>query len=228
MSTKANKSTIHEAFVKLDERYIPKSELEALDERLEKVVNEIEDKKAAQDSGFDRLREELLGAVGELVGDAVVQKLDSYEKVTAMFRQFFTQEDLGALIDRKADLEVVRRLRDEKAGVDEVHRVRRALHGLDEKLRHLSVLQAEIAMSLVPAKGGAFQNVTELSSSLKKRERLLGHAKLLCKWIYKRAAPKGMEASGTSGAASKGRAARRRSDELALPKEALELLSDGS
>ena len=77
-------------------------------------------------------------------------KLDSYERIANMFRQFFTQEDLGALIDRKADLEIVRRLNEQKAGINEVADVRQMIEGINEKLRHISVLQSELAMSLVP------------------------------------------------------------------------------
>ena len=42
-------------------------------------------------------------------------QLDKYEKVTKSFEQFFNQEDMGALIDRKADLELVKRLQETKA-----------------------------------------------------------------------------------------------------------------
>jgi len=36
--------------------------------------------------------------------------LKEYENVAKSFKQFFGQEELGALIDRKADLELFRRL----------------------------------------------------------------------------------------------------------------------
>ena len=57
--------------------------------------------------------------------------------------------------------------------------------GIEEKLRLMSVLQAELAMSLCPQKtSGGFQNVGDLNNSIKQREKLLNHAKLLCKWMF--------------------------------------------
>lgn len=55
---------------------------------------------------------------------SVEQKLKEYEKVAKSFEQFFTQEELGALIDRKADMEIVRRLHDNKAENVEIEDIR--------------------------------------------------------------------------------------------------------
>lgn len=53
----------------------------------------------------------------------VVLKLQEYEQVAKSFSQFFSQDDIGALIDRKADLELVRRIQDNKATRKEVQHV---------------------------------------------------------------------------------------------------------
>lgn len=40
-------------------------------------------------------------------------------------------------------------------------------------------------MSLLPPKkSGSFKNVDDLNNTLKVREKLLAHSKLLCKWMY--------------------------------------------
>ena len=53
-------------------------------------------------------------------------------------------------------------------------------------LKHLSVLQADMAMSLLPEKtSGAFKTAADLNNSIKKREQLLDHAQIMCNWIYK-------------------------------------------
>lgn len=40
----------------------------------------------------------------------MTNKMAKYEKVTEAFSQFFNQEEIGAIIDRKADIELFRRL----------------------------------------------------------------------------------------------------------------------
>lgn len=132
------------------------------------------------------------------------------------------------MIDRKADLELVRRLHDEKAGLDEVDQVRHCISGLEEKLKHMSVLQAEIAMSLLPAKtSGTFQNVTDLNNSIKAREKLLGHAKLLCKWMYKKPRLHG-EGQRMRSVTNRAKDSWRKSDELAFTKDSIDYLSNTS
>jgi hypothetical protein len=45
----------------------------------------------------------------------LANRMHKYEKVAEGFAQFFNQEEIGAIIDRKADLELVRRIQDTKA-----------------------------------------------------------------------------------------------------------------
>ena len=58
--------------------------------------------------------------IDNTVENILTTKLEKYDMVTKRFQQFFDQEDLGALIDRKADIEIVRRMNDVKADVTEV------------------------------------------------------------------------------------------------------------
>ena len=71
---------------------------------------------------------------------SVLARLKDYEKVAEQFAQFFNQEELGALIDRKADMEIVRRLHDSKAENTELEGVRRGLPDIEKKLKHIAVL----------------------------------------------------------------------------------------
>lgn len=49
-----------------------------------------------------------------MVSDSIKVIIDEhfarYEKITSSFQQFFNQDELSTLIDRKADLELVRRI----------------------------------------------------------------------------------------------------------------------
>lgn len=48
--------------------------------------------------------------VRDLVNTELEFKLQSYEQVVKAFKQFFDQEELAALLDRKADIELVSHL----------------------------------------------------------------------------------------------------------------------
>ena len=50
-----------------------------------------------------------------MVDDKLETELQKYDKVYKTFQQFFDADELGALIDRKADNELIYRLQDEKA-----------------------------------------------------------------------------------------------------------------
>lgn len=52
--------------------------------------------------------------------DKIDDKLKQYEQVTKSFSQFFGQDDLSSLLDRKADIELISRLQDSKADHEDV------------------------------------------------------------------------------------------------------------
>lgn len=61
-----------------------------------------------------------------------------------------------------------------------------ALSDLENKLKHIAVLSADIATSMVPKKlSGKFQNVNDLNNHINRRETLVQNAKILTNWIYK-------------------------------------------
>lgn len=140
LSIKANKSTVQESITALDEKFVFQSDLKVIDDRFSKVLKKIESQSDFLKREFDLMRKEQLQEVERTVDRAVDLKLVGYEKVAKMFKQFFTQEDLGAIIDRKADLEIVRRLYEHKAGINEIVDVRQLIKGIEDKLRHMSVL----------------------------------------------------------------------------------------
>ena len=47
-------------------------------------------------------------------------KFEKYKDVANRFEAFFDQEELGSVIDRKADIELIKRLQDLKAEKQEV------------------------------------------------------------------------------------------------------------
>ena len=57
----------------------------------------------------------------------------------------------------------------------------------NKMLKHLAVLQADMAISLLPEKtSGTFKTAADLNNAIKKREQLMEHAKIMCNWIYQK------------------------------------------
>ena len=89
----------------------------------------------------------------------VQNRFEQYDRVTKNFKQFFDQSDLGALLDRKADLELIRRINNVKADKTELNEYQDILDGFNHKIRHISVFTSELANILMPEKEhGVFGN----------------------------------------------------------------------
>lgn len=78
--------------------------------------------------------------IENLVETKATSKLKMYEHVTKNFQQFFDQEDLGALIDRKADIEIVRRMNDKKANNCDIEGIYNLIEQLGKRLKEVSVI----------------------------------------------------------------------------------------
>lgn len=74
----------------------------------------------------------------------------NYEKVLGMFQRFFDQEELSKIIDRKADISLVQNIQDVKANRIDVDSCLKLIDTINERLKHLIILQVEIARSMVP------------------------------------------------------------------------------
>ena len=47
--------------------------------------------------------------------EITTKKLEQYDRVAAAFQKFFNQDELGEILDRKADIELIQHLQDSKA-----------------------------------------------------------------------------------------------------------------
>ena len=74
-----------------------------------------------------------------MISDFMKNKLMQYEKVVNSFKKFFDQEEIGALIDRKADIELLSHLEEKKANVKDISTLHSLFLRLDEKMKYLSV-----------------------------------------------------------------------------------------
>ena len=81
--------------------------------RMENLQNEL-------DGWFENLTHKQEKLIAKMVESELLNKLNSYEQVVHSFSKFFDTDELAAVLERKADMELVRRLRDNKAEINDV------------------------------------------------------------------------------------------------------------
>lgn len=110
--------------------------------------------------------------------------MKKYGQVVKNFQQFFDQDDFVQLLNRKADLELIRRLQHQKANREELQSFNQLISEMDFKIRHLSVFQQELATSMMQLNQGyKAGSVTEN----KIKRQLVKQSKIVCDWIHKSA-----------------------------------------
>ena len=76
-------------------------------------------------------------------------------------------------MDRKADLEILRRVNDSKANKTDVDKMAQMIDEINSKIKHISVYNQELAQVLIPAKeSGKFAKQDDLNDSIKRRGEL--------------------------------------------------------
>lgn len=115
--------------------------------------------------------------VDNSVQRGLAKYMANYEKVLGMFQKFFDQEELSKIIDRKADITLVQNIQDVKANRIDVDSCLKLIDTINERLKHLIILQVEIARSMVPQKTPNTYNVEEARNhKVSRREFLLKQA----------------------------------------------------
>lgn len=76
--------------------------------------------------------------------------MSNYERVLNQFSKFFDQEELAKIIERKADVSLVQNVQDIKANKSDVEGCLKLVETVHERIKHMSILQVEMARSLVP------------------------------------------------------------------------------
>lgn len=67
---------------------------------------------ASVQKAISNFRADINQQIDVVCTDIINDKLKNYEKVTKSFQKYFCQEDLGSILDRKADLDMITRLQD--------------------------------------------------------------------------------------------------------------------
>ena len=76
--------------------------------------------------------------------------LAKYEAVCNSFSRFFDSDDLNLALERKADIGMVAKVDDLKASKQELQQSKAMVESLNDRVKHLSILQQELASLLMP------------------------------------------------------------------------------
>ena len=145
IAEKANKSALTLCREDLERRFIELERYNKLVSRDNAIEKELRETHTKMEAWFEDLKIQNRSMVKNLVDGELEVKLRAYEQVVTAFKQFFDQEELAALLDRKADIEFVSHLQEKKAEQRDVRAVDAFCKQLYLRLKHLSVLQAELA-----------------------------------------------------------------------------------
>jgi hypothetical protein len=99
---------------------------------------------------MNKLETQLSGVIDDYVEASLHAKMKHYDHVAAQFSKFFHEDDLATQFKRKVDINLFNKMTDIKASREELNQTLHIIDTLYERLRNLSLLQVEMARSLVP------------------------------------------------------------------------------
>lgn len=80
------------------------------------------------------------------------EMFSKYEIVYKEFKKFFNEEELSKQLNSKVDLKLFDKINSIKAEKEDIGEVKELIESLNERVKHLSIIQHEIAHSLSPIK----------------------------------------------------------------------------
>ena len=97
--------------------------------------------------------------------------MDNYEGVANNFKSYFGEQHIKAQFAEKANAGEVARAMELKASKTEFNQLSSAIEALHDRLKQMSILQSEIAKSVLPTKAsGSFNAKENINTKMKRRE----------------------------------------------------------
>lgn len=90
--------------------------------------------------------------MNERVEELMDEKFAEYDKVSTQFQQFFSSDGLTHEMNRKADKSTVNKMVEVKASKEELDDTHKMIENLNTRVKHLSILQNELASTLEPVR----------------------------------------------------------------------------
>ena len=170
MSLKVNKSAFVHIQNEISADFISKLELEMVNGKFEAFSQRLEAAEGKALKDVEAYKKQMDEYVYVCMSSQIDGHFQKYKDVSQRFEAFFNQEELGSMIDRKADVELIKRLQSEKANKAELDCFHQNLTSINDKMQHMAVFTSELANLLLPKNPGKFSS--DLQQTLLKREQV--------------------------------------------------------
>lgn len=153
LSLKCNKSHLLNFEKRIQTIFISHQEYKNLMDENAKVLVENQNLLAKLQKSFDDCVIDLNSRIDHQCEIVLKEKFMRYEQVRRDFSKFFNIELLEIQFDKKADMEMITMLNDQKVNNTDLAQTRYTIENLNERVKHLSVIQSEMANYLSSFKG---------------------------------------------------------------------------
>ena len=158
---KVNKSHLAAMEASIDSTFMKRKDLEGLIKRIEDRAANREDEARKLVGTWETHEAATKERFFEYSGQVLEQKLEQYEAVKNSFAPFFNAESLRSTLAGKVNTTDFEKMSGAIASKASLAEARMALHTLNDRLKHVSIVQSELAKSLLPSKPSGSINATE-------------------------------------------------------------------
>ena len=136
------------------------------------------------DEKFENWRDQEARIVEKTCQGLMDIKFSKYEKVSIEFQKFFGVDELSYMLDNKADLSMIERLKAILARKEELVYTEQLIQNLNDRVKHLATLFTAMASSLLPFKNslGKYDDQTKKQVLVQMRN-IQKQSKVINTWI---------------------------------------------
>ena len=110
LSLKLNKSVLPVLMEELKGTYLGIDTILTINSKFDDIWKNVKEREALVGEEIERHKGHIDDVVNKSIVENITTKFKHYDNVAKSFQQFFNQDELGSLIDRKADLELITRI----------------------------------------------------------------------------------------------------------------------
>ena len=184
ISDKVNKYTHKKLEEYVDQTFLEKIEVEQL--KLEFADIKVRNKKMVEEveAHMKGQSENLQNNINKSISENLAMRMEQYDEVVRKFAKFFNSDELQRIIDTKVDTKTLTEVFQLKASKKQLESAMTVIENLYQRLRHLSILQVELARVLVPGNASSSMKAGEtINTKIQKRDYLFKQSRLAAQWI---------------------------------------------
>ena len=184
ISDKVNKYTHKKLEEYVDQTFLEKIEVEQL--KLEFADIKVRNKKMVEEveAHMKGQSDNLQNNINKSISENLAMRMEQYDEVVRKFAKFFNSDELQRIIDTKVDTKTLTEVFQLKASKKQLESAMTVIENLYQRLRHLSILQVELARVLVPGNASSSMKAGEtINTKIQKRDYLFKQSRLAAQWI---------------------------------------------